>query len=91
MHPVLRAPAIRLVEILPVTRLANKLIGDCEVLEAPDPDKPIRTILALNATRFRGELELLQQKGNFRIVKVPIAWQTRFYGWDYPYKEAWLD
>jgi glycosyltransferase involved in cell wall biosynthesis len=91
MHPVLRLPAIRLVEILPVTRLANKLINDCEVLEAPDPNKPVRTILALNASRFRGELELLQQNGNFRIVKIPIAWQTRFYGWYYPYKEAWLD
>jgi hypothetical protein len=50
----------------------NDPIGDGEV-----------TILALNESRFRGDLECLARTGKFRVYKVPFYWQGRVYLWFY--------
>ena len=35
------------------------------------------TLLALNSTRFRNDLEILSESGRFRMLKIPPIWQNR--------------
>lgn len=35
------------------------------------------TILALNPDRFREDLQILANSGEFRVLKVPVKWQTK--------------
>jgi len=41
---------------------------------------PQYTILALSAHRFRGDLELLEATGQFRVIRLPSLWQTGILG-----------
>lgn len=41
---------------------------------------PKRTLLALTPERFRGDLEILQQSGEIRVLRLPRLWQSGLLG-----------
>lgn len=81
----------KILGLLAVSRMVTPLAWCCyrdtvKIAEGntgnPDP-KPI-TLLALNAERFRKDLELLVKTGKYRIYKAPDRWQGRFIRLFYP-------
>lgn len=42
------------------------------------------TLLALTPWRFRGDLEVLASTGRFRVLKLPVIWQTRLLSMFWP-------
>ncbi len=46
------------------------------------------TILALKEDRFRGDLEILQGRSSYSILRMPDRWLGRFYRWFYGYEDV---
>lgn len=68
--------------ILPVVMLFEKVL--INHAQKKIQNKKIYTILALSPYRFRGDLEILENTGEFKILRLPFKWQARifsiFYG-----------
>jgi len=39
------------------------------------------TLLAITSHRFRGDLEILANSGNFRVLKIPVEYQKKLISW----------
>lgn len=72
-----------------VNLLAARCARVCRPLIEGNPSAPL--VLALNANRFRGDLEILVESGQFRVLRMPFAWQTRFIKMFYPAGMGRLD
>lgn len=66
---------IRLGIIRPFVWLYSSLVTEVRPGQANGREVP--TVLALNPDRFRGDLEILAEGGELRILALPFRWQTR--------------
>jgi hypothetical protein len=90
MRRLLRPIVVRSLKAgLGVGLLAARCAGVCRPLIEGNPSAPL--LLALNASRFRGDLEILVESGRFRVLRMPFAWQTRFIKMFYPARMGRLD
>lgn len=60
----------------PFSALVRKVIEPYDAASARDSQRP--ALLALQPLRFRSDLELFSQQGQFRILTMPQEWQQQF-------------
>ena len=69
----------------PIVYLSTKFIADVSPISNDKNYKKI-TLLAINPVRFRGDLEILANSNNFRVLKVPLDWQCKILNLYWPKK-----
>lgn len=66
----------------PLTRILSNAIGE---IKSATPRSPgCRTIIAFNQERFRSDLQVLADTGEFRVLFLPFYWQKRIIYTFYP-------
>jgi hypothetical protein len=74
--------------VFPFVFLYSKIIKEIAPDDKVDPEKRF-TLLAINPTRFLGDLELLAESDKFRILTLSFNWQLRLLAIYWPSKTNW--